>query len=111
MNKKTLIACIVLLILLVAGIATSVGLLYSGSGSGRTNTPDGHLSAQQRYPLLGAVPSDAAMLLYFNSMDDGVRLFSDTTKVFGTLVEGAAKRGFRPHEQPFPVFRLAGLAV
>ena len=96
MNKKTLIACIVLLILLVAGIATSVGLLYSGSGSGRTNTPDGHLSAQQRYPLLGAVPSDAAMLLYFNSMDDGVRLFSDTTKVFGTLVEGAAKRGFRP---------------
>lgn len=95
MNKKTLIACIVLLILLLAGIATAVGFLYSGWGS-ETAQPAGRLSAQQRYPLLGAVPSDAAMLLYFNGMEDGVRLFSDSTKVFGTLVEGAAKRGFRP---------------
>ncbi len=32
MNKKTLIACIVLLVILLAGIATAVGFLYSGSG-------------------------------------------------------------------------------
>ncbi|MBR1405440.1 MAG: hypothetical protein IJ578_00700 [Bacteroidales bacterium] len=95
MNKKTLIACIVLLVLLLAGIATAVVFLYSGSGS-NAEKPAPRASAQQQYPLLGAVPSDAAMLMCFSNMEDGVRLFSDTTKIFGTLVEGAAKRGFRP---------------
>ena len=93
MNKKTLIACIVLLVILLAGIATAVGFLYSGSGKD-VSDPAGRTDVRQRYPLLGAVPSDAAMLLCFSNMEDGVRLLSDSTKIFGALVEGASKRGF-----------------
>lgn len=93
MNKKTLIACIVLLVILLAGIATAVGFLYSGTGK-EVSDPVGRTDVRQRYPLLGAVPSDAAMLLCFSNMEDGVRLMSDSTKVFGALVEGSSKRGF-----------------
>ena len=107
MNKKTLIACIVLLAILLAGIATAVGFLYSGSGGGAGDSA-GRTQVQNRYPLLRAVPSDATMLLCSGNLEDGLKLLTDSTKVFGSLFDGSAKRGFRVFVDRLVADRKAG---
>lgn len=107
MNKKTLIACIALLVVLLAGIAVAVSFLYRGSGSGRDDSVV-QVNARERYPLLSAVPSDAAMVLCAGNMEDGFKLLTDTTKVFGTLFDGSVRRGFRPFVDRVVAAREAG---
>ena len=103
MNKRVLITFIVLLCILLGGIVAAVGLLYS-SGKKPAVQPVDRSVVEARYPLYGAVPSDAAMLLHFSDMEDGLRLLTDSTKVFGALVMESGKRGFDHF-----VSRVAGL--
>ena len=107
MNKRTLIACIALLVVLLAGIAVAVSFLYRGSGSVRADSVV-QVNARERYPLLSAVPSDAAMVLCAGNMEDGFKLLTDSTKVFGTLFDGAVRRGFRPFVDRVVAARAAG---
>lgn len=93
MNKKAIISCIVLLVLLLGGIAAAVGFLYS-SPKNTAPRPVDRSVVEARYPLFRAVPSDAAMLLRFSDMEDGLRLLTDSTKIFGSLVTESGKRGF-----------------
>lgn len=93
MNRKALIACIILLVLLLGGIAAAVGFLYSPVKTTAVQPVDRSV-IEARYPLFRAVPSDAAMLLRFSDMDDGLHLLTDSTKIFGSLVTDAGKRGF-----------------
>ena len=107
MNKKTLIACLILLAVLVAGIALAVGFLYSGTKSDPSEPVDRSL-VEDRNPLLSAVPSDAAILLTFKNMEDGLHLLQDSTKVFGEMVAGTGKRGFNRFVDRISVLREEG---
>ena len=93
MNKKALMACLALLFVLLGGIATAVAFLYS-SGKSAPVRPVDRSVVEARYPLFSAIPSDAAMLLRFSDMEDGLRLMTDSTKIFGSLVAEPGKRGF-----------------
>lgn len=93
MSKKTLITCVALLCILLGGIAAAVAFLYA-PGS-KSSVPQADRSIlEARYPLLGAVPSDAAMLLRFSDLEDGLRRLTDSTRVFGHLAAGSGNRGF-----------------
>lgn len=104
MSKKALITCIVLLCILLGGIAAAVGLLYSSPETGGSVRPADRSVVEARYPLFGAVPSDAAAVLHVSDMEDGLRLLTDSTRIFGSLVTESGKRGF-----DYFVYRLARL--
>lgn len=85
MNKKTLIALIVIASLLFAGIAAGVVFLYKGD-SGKRNPSLGKTDAEAQFPLLRAVPSDAVAILCAGSVRDGSALLTDGTKAFSAFV-------------------------
>ena len=93
MSKKTIIACLALLCILSGGIAAAVCFLYA-PGRKSPGVQVDRTVVEARHPLFGAVPSDAAMLLRFSDMEDGLLLMTDSTKVVGCLATGSGKRGF-----------------
>ena len=85
MNKKTLIALIVVAALLLAGIAAGVIFLYKGD-PGKQGPSRGKADAGVQYPLLRAVPSDAVAILCLDNVRDGAALLTDGTKAFSAFV-------------------------
>ena len=60
MNKKTLITLIVVAAIFLLGIAAGVIYLYKGDTGKRTSPAAGKVNVNVQFPLLRAVPSDAA---------------------------------------------------
>lgn len=81
MNKKTLISLIVTAVVLLGGIAAGVVFLYKGQEG-----PAVSQESAYRYPLLQAIPSDAAAVLCLDQMRSGSALMTDGTKLFSSLV-------------------------
>ena len=90
MNRKTLIICIVALVVLAGLAVAGISALYRDDSGKNTDTG----VAISDYSLLPAVPSDAAMLLCTSSLSESVALLTDTTKVFGAFLTDSGKRGF-----------------
>jgi len=94
MNRKTLILCIAALALLTALVAVAVANLFSGKDS---QTPE-PVAVQKEdvtgYPLLEAVPSDAAMLFCSASLKDAVSVLTDSTHAVGSLFRGTGNSRF-----------------
>lgn len=80
MKKNTLIALIVLALVFVVGIGVGVRLLYKGEA------PTVGTQNIEQFHLMDAIPSDAAAVLHFSDVKDGVRAMNDPTKAFGALV-------------------------
>lgn len=97
MDKKTLIICLSVLVTLLTLTVFGVAFLYSGDDSPKTEAAQisGEAAVKQAveaYPLLQAVPSDAAMMMTFGSLKRAREILCDTTKVFGAL--GCGMDGF-----------------
>ncbi|MBQ3881500.1 MAG: hypothetical protein II730_03290, partial [Bacteroidales bacterium] len=90
MNRKTLIICIVALVVLAGLAVAGISALYRDDSGKNTDTG----VAISDYSLLPAVPSDAAMLLCTSTLSESVALLTDTTKVFGAFLTDSGKRGF-----------------
>ena len=95
MNRRTIIVCISALAVLVMFVIGAVGALYSG---GREEKPVSEEEMLERAisarPLLGTVPSDAAMILYSPSFRDAVKVLEDSTSIVGTLFSGTGRASF-----------------
>ena len=81
MNRKTLVTLIATAALLLGGIVAAVILLYRGQTPRQAGT-----DAVKDFPLLQAVPSDAAAVLCLDGMRKGAGLMTDRTKLFSALV-------------------------
>ena len=90
MNKKTLIAFIIVAALFLAGIAAGVVFLYKGD-SGRKVPSAVKANAGVQFPLLRAVPSDAVAILCLSDLRDGAALLTDGTKAFSALIKDGKK--------------------
>ncbi len=95
MNKKSIIVCISALLLLALLVVGAVTVLYSGK------KPDTAMSeteafdkASSRLPMLCAVPSDAAMVLYGKSLKSLVSAMGDSTYFIGSLFLGSSGNSF-----------------
>ncbi|MDO5442684.1 MAG: hypothetical protein Q4G10_03345 [Bacteroidia bacterium] len=84
MNKKTLVIYIAVALVFLAGIAAGVSLLYKGDSDKPAQMSKS--SAVERFPLLQAVPSDAAAIFCSGSLKDGASLLTDGSKAFSALV-------------------------
>ena len=84
MNRKTLVIYILTALLLLAGIAAGVSFLYRNDSEERT--PVSRSDALDRFPMLQAVPTDAAGILCFGSIKDGCSMLTDPTKFFAALI-------------------------
>ena len=90
MNKKTLIAFIVVAALFLAGIAAGVLFLYKGD-TGKSGRSVGKVNVEGQFPMLRAVPSDAVAILCLDNIKDGAALLTDGTKAFTALVSDGRK--------------------
>lgn len=94
MDKKTWILCLSALAAFLLLTVSGVAFLYRGDGgpgSGRAADVSDEAavkSAQASYPLLGAVPSDAALVMAFDDLRAAREILADSTKVFGALSSG-----------------------
>ena len=86
MNKKSLIICICLSLLLLAAIGLGVWKLYSGQPA--SSAPQAETVSHAA--LLQAVPADAALVFCFQNARSGVTLLSDRTKLFRSLAGASA---------------------
>ena len=93
MNKKTLFIYVAVAVLLLAGIAAGVAFLYGGGDTGRKALSRSEI--EEHFPLLRAVPSDAAAILCAGSLKDGASLLTDGTKVFDVLIADGRKEACR----------------
>lgn len=92
MNKKTLVLCLSILAVMFAGLAVAVGFLYSGTGTGRSDSSQ--VADESRYLLLRAVPSDAVAVFCFSDMEDApLDFFSNEL----TDVAGSARTAVSVH--------------
>lgn len=87
MNKKILIISITAAAILVVGIIIGIISLYS-NGSGKNSQ-----KSAGSYPLLQAVPSDAALVMHFKSLDKALDIMADSTMAFKGI-GGAGKENF-----------------
>ena len=69
MNRKTLILCLAVLAVMIAGVGIAVAVLYSDSGSGDARK-ESAVPDQGRYRLLPAVPADAVLVACFSDIKD-----------------------------------------
>ena len=90
MNKKTLIALIIVAVLLFSGIAAGVFFLYKGD-KGRKVPSAGKVNVEAQFPLLRAIPSDAVAILCMDDVRDGAALLTDGTKAFSAFVNDGKK--------------------
>lgn len=65
MSRKSLILCLSLLAVLIAGTAIAVAFLYKGTDSGNDKKTS-RIASEERYSLLAAVPSDAVLVACFS---------------------------------------------
>ena len=92
MNRRTIILCISALAILAFLIAGAVAVLYSGDDTENTLSDEEIVQkASSSWPLLNAVPSDAAMVLCADGFRSGVSELMDSTRLFGTLFYGTGK--------------------
>mgnify|MGYP003517821034 CR=1 FL=1 len=61
MNRKTLILCLAVLAVMIAGVGIAVAVLYSDSGSGDARK-ESAVPDQGRYRLLPADPAEAVQV-------------------------------------------------
>lgn len=92
MNKKTLVIYIAVAVLLLAGIGLAVSFLYRGDAAGPRQVS--MTEASEAFPLLQAVPSDAAAIFCSGSLKDGAALFTDGTKVFNFLIQDGKRDAY-----------------
>lgn len=98
MNRRTLIVCISVLVLLIAFIVGAVTVLYSGSDdSEQLSDKEMFEKASSERPLLCAVPSDAAMVLYGSSLKETMAALDDSTYLTGALFSGTGRASFRKY--------------
>ena len=93
MNKKTLVIYIAVALLLLAGIGVAVSFLYGSDDTGPK--PVSKADAAGSFPLLQAVPSDAAAIFCSGSLKEGASLLTDGTKVFDVLVQDGKRDAYR----------------
>ena len=89
MNRKTLLTLVAIAAVLLAIIIAGVSVLYSGTSLfGRRSSQKARqtVSLSSRKDVLMAVPSDAAAIFCFEDLSDGAALFTNSTKVFGALL-------------------------
>ena len=73
MSKKTILICVSVIAVLIAGVAVAVSVLYSGVRTGGSSTDD------PRYDLMHAVPTDAVSVMRFSGMDALAGMMSDSS--------------------------------
>ena len=83
MNKRTLITLISIAGVLILGIVVGVLVLYHGSAEKTVSLDSVDL---ENFPVLQAVPSDAAAVLCVDGLKKGTAMFADGTKAFSALV-------------------------
>ena len=83
MSKKSLIICICIALLLLAGICFGVFKLYSDKPAAAEP-----VEAVSHSALLKAVPADAAVVFCFQNAKSGVTVLDDRTKLFRSLPGG-----------------------
>lgn len=100
MNRKTIIACISVLAVLLTGVVIAVAILYSD----KEDTPDpSEIRSDSRLSLITAVPSDAVMVVTFPDLKTAGAIFSDSTR---TVLYFMGSR----EESPFNEFMQHGLS-
>lgn len=82
-----------LLVLVVAGVT----MLYRGDSASKGQDGISAETARKtvvaKYPLMQAVPADAAMLMYFDNAEEAISILTDTTLLFRTILTDAPKTG------------------
>lgn len=95
MNKKSLIICLSVLIVLIALVAIAVLFLYSGKSiAWKKGADKTEISAISNFKLLPAVPSDASAVIAFPTLADGIDMLTDSTKTFGDFIENEGDENF-----------------
>lgn len=85
MNKKTLTILIVSALILVAGIAAAIAMLYKGTGNSKSTTVHtGNFIENHR--LIKAVPSDAAIVFCVKNFGKASEMIGDTVSVFSAIL-------------------------
>lgn len=92
MSRKSLIWCVSVLVVMVAAIGLAICFLYSGSGDSHADAKASILS-QDKYRALGAVPSDAMMVMSFGSAQKASSGPCSGFFDLGTVMEQLEKRG------------------
>lgn len=92
MSRKSLIICLVILAVMIAGIGAALYVLYSGTGETAKATAE-KVCDESRYALLPAVPSDAVMLCCFADADDYLEQIYGGAGFPVSLKESGAKLG------------------
>ena len=89
MNRKTLVTYILVAAILISGIVAGVYFLYGRKSSLGNRTP-----VSESFTLLGAVPSDAAVLLCCEDLGRSSAELSDSTSLLRLLVSDGKKDPF-----------------
>lgn len=106
MNRRTLIALVSIAGVLILGIVVGVLVLYHGATE-KTVSPDS--VDMENFPVLQAVPSDAAAVLCVDGLKKGMALFADETKAFSALVSDRYIRFFQSLDDGIKEGSLASL--
>lgn len=85
MNKRTLITLISIAGVLIVGIIVGVLVLYNGATKENVSLDTADLES---FPVLQAIPSDAAAILCVDGVKKGVAMFTDATKAFSAMAPG-----------------------
>lgn len=106
MNKRTLITLISIAGVLILGIVVGVLVLYHGSAEKTVSLDSVDL---ENFPVLQAVPSDAAAILCLDGLKDGLALVMDDSKAFSALVSDRYVRFFESLQSSIKEGSLASL--
>lgn len=96
MNKRTLITLISIAGVLIIGIAVGVLVLYHGATAETVSLDSVDM---ENFPVLQAVPSDAAAILCVDGLKRGAAFMGDETKVFSAMVSDRYLRFFSSLEE------------
>ena len=92
MSRRSLIICLIVLAIMMAGIGVALSVLYSGTGKAQKATAE-KVCDDSKYILLPAVPSDAVMLCCFADADDCLDHICSGNGFPVSLKESGAKLG------------------
>ena len=95
MEKKALLLCISALSALVLVIAGAVYFLYSETDDKELTDAELVSKALSARPLLGAVPSDAAMLFYGDDLSESLKCLSEIPDLVPDFFSGTGLSSFR----------------
>ena len=91
MNRKSIVAAVSVLALMIVGIVMLVGRLYEREDPGQAAPVTSAYAG-----ILGAVPSDAALVFCLDGSRAAQRLAADSTGVLGPFIGPGAGPAFRP---------------